>query len=185
MASVQVRIGDFEDGVLPDVCASSGDAADGLYRIRFAHTPGWAIVIALVLFPVGLIVIPFARVSVTGYLPFTDLVQERMRAARHNSLVRLGVLATFMVLVVWALWLLDHDLAVVPLAFGVVGCGVLALMASSPRGSVGGRLESNRRWVRLTDVSGAFAYEYERQLDRHRAERRAQNQPAPRSPDLG
>jgi hypothetical protein len=91
---VRVRIEDFEDGVLPSVCVSTGARPDRLYRIGFSRTPVWSVFVALFLFPIGLLGIPLARSRTTGYLPFTDEVQERMHRARRTQLTRAGALAT-------------------------------------------------------------------------------------------
>ena len=173
MARVRVRVDDFEDGAMPPVCASSGATADGIYEMTFTRTPGWAVVIAFLLFPWGLIVVPFARTSTTGYLPFAEAAQQRMRDARRVALQRLALLGTCTVLLTWGLWLLDHDTALAALVIGLLGCAPLAIMASRPRGSVGGRLDPNGRWLRLDDVDDTFATAYLSQLERRQITRRA------------
>jgi hypothetical protein len=41
VARVAVRVVDFGDGVLPRVCASSGDEATRLHRMQARHNPWW------------------------------------------------------------------------------------------------------------------------------------------------
>jgi hypothetical protein len=168
-----VRVGDFEDGVLSMVCCSSGRTADDFYSVRFTRTPGWAVFLAIVAFPWGLIAVPFSRLAVSGFLPFTDESQARMREARRVSLQRLALLGGLTVFGTWVIWLVDRDIALIVLVIGLVGCGVLGLMAGRPRGSIGGRPESNGRWVVLTDVAPEFADAYASKLAVERADRRA------------
>ena len=175
MASIRVRVGDFEDGILPMVCCSSGRTADDLYSVRFTRTPGWAVFLAFIAFPWGLIAVPFSRLTVSGFLPFTEDSQTRMRKTRRDSLQRLALLGGLTVFGTWVLWLVDHDIALIMLVVGLVGCGVLGLMAARPRGSVGGRPEANGRWVVLSDVAPEFADAYASQLATERVNRRATN----------
>jgi hypothetical protein len=180
MASIRVRIEDFEDGVYPDVCASSG-ATGGtrLYRADISSRVGW-VWLLLLGGPVGLlaaiVLSVVLRKTAKGYLSYTDAVQRRIR--RRSQRMLWGVVASLAV-VAGSLLLSTagtsayRGLAVAGFAGGVLGVVVFAFFWSNPPGSVGGALDSTGRWIDLDPVSTRFADAYEQQEARRRAARRA------------
>src|SRR5689334_11445957 len=101
MASIRVRVEDFEDGVYPDVCASSGvEGGTRLYRAEATYRPGW-VWLLLLGGPFGIVVavvLSFAlRRSVPGYVPYQPTVQSTIARQRQRfaagGLVALGVFA--------------------------------------------------------------------------------------------
>ena len=177
MAAVRVRIDDFEDGVLPGVCASSGAAGARLYRIDVStRTPGW---LWLCVFGgpagivVGLVLSGVLRKSATGYVPYTEDVHATLRERRRTySWFLIGGLAA--VVGGLALSLVDGyaALGVVLMVGGFFLAAFFGFLWSNVPGSVGGTLDSTARWVVLDPVSARFAEDYEAQeADRRRARR--------------
>ena len=172
---MRVSIDDFEDGIVPMVCASSGRPAAGLYRIRLIRTPMWPLLLVL-LGPLGWIAIPiacyFSRTTVVGYLPFTEAAQQRMRIARRHALQLAGLSAAVGVVLVINAAGYGQTL----LGWAGLGSLVVALAflwrAGRPPGSVGGRPEPGHRWVTVTSVSAEFAAAYTHQLEADRLARR-------------
>lgn len=180
MASVRIRIDDFEDGVLPEVCASSGAPSERLYKTDISsRTPGWVwlcvlggpfgIALALVLAAV-------LRKTAHGYLPSTDEVQARLQVRS-----RLGArcfVASIALLVVGLLLATTAEgfgpLGAVIMGVAAVSALVAAFLFSNVPGSVGGHLDSTSRWVELEPVSPWFVAAYDAQESARRAERRAQ-----------
>ena len=179
MARVRVRIEDFEDGVLPDVCVSSGAPADGRSASSIStRTSGW---LWLFVFagPFGivgaLVLASVLRKTAHGRLPYARAVQdrlaERMRTYAWFAVSSIGLFAG-------GLALAQAD------GFGPVGTVVMfgaafvgaffVFLWSNPPGSVGGHLDSTGRWVELDPVSPRFAAAYERQEADRRAARRAE-----------
>jgi hypothetical protein len=180
MAGVRVRIGDFEDGAVPWICASSGEPADDLYLIRMRRAAAWAWAVALLFFPFGLIVLFLADVTAQGYLPFTHEAQRAMRQARRHALVLAGWAAGLGLLLTWIGVLVDPRIGLAALVAATVVSLLFLVKAARPAGSVGGRPDSTLRFVDLTHVHPTFAAAYERQVAVARAQRRAVAwQPAP------
>ena len=180
MASVRVRVEDFEDGVLPLVCVATGAPSDRLYKVEAtSRAPGW-VWLFLLGFPWGLFLIPLVagatRKRTWGFVPYTDahqtVVSRRVRMAAWCAVS--GAAA----LVLGFLLLLQQGYGVLGFGFAVVG-GVAALVGGflglNPPGSAGLTLDRTGRWVELDPVSPAFARAYEDQEARRRAARRAES----------
>jgi hypothetical protein len=178
MAMVRIRIDDFEDGVLPPVCASSGRDGARLYASEISSkTPPW---LFLLIFggPMGivaaLVLASVLRKSANGYLPYAVEVQDRMRLRAR--------LATRWFVGSIALLVCGLVLATAAEGFGALGAvimGIAALSAvvaaflySNLPGAVGGQLDSTARWIELDPVNARFAAAYEAQEAARRAARR-------------
>ena len=179
MASVRVRIDDFEDGVLPLVCAGSGVPSERRWKVEAtSRTPGW-VWLFLLAFPWGLLAIlvlsAALRKRTPGFVPYTDAhqaaVQGRVRTAAWFAV-------SGMALVVGGVALLTQP-GFRPLG-AVVAAGAAFVTAFSyflwlnPPGSAGLTLDRTGRWVELDPVAPAFARAYEEQEARRRAARRAE-----------
>jgi hypothetical protein len=178
MTRVALRIDDFEDGTVPQVCASSGRQADRLYGVKARYIPRWPLVF-LLLGPVGLIITLVVSTGVDrevgGYLPLSDEAYRRSVAARRTWAGRAvgAVAATFAVGL--ALANVSHA-ASAPLLAAIVGGVVVAgcsVRAARPPGSVGASLGRNGRSVELSGASTRFAEAYADQEARRRAARQA------------
>jgi hypothetical protein len=134
--SVRIRLADFEAGALPAVCVASGASPDRSFRVRLR--------------------------TVSGYLPYADGVQRRLRRRRVVWLV----LAALGVVVGVFGWSLAETYAFRGWAVALVGLGVALLtvfgyLAADPPGVVQVRLDRSSGEVVLTGVSAAFADAYE------------------------
>jgi hypothetical protein len=180
-SSVRVRIDDFEDGVLPLVCVSTGAPAEHRYRVSATSKTSGAVWLALLAGPVGLVLAvalsSILRRRTEGLLPYTDEQQlrilGRVRTAAWGAVAALGVAVGGFLLMARTeggfagLGLLLCALALVVAAFA----GFLWL---NPPGSAGATIDSTGRWVELDPVAPAFARAYEEQEARRRAARRAE-----------
>jgi hypothetical protein len=177
MATVRLRIDDFEDGVVPAICAGSGAPADRNYVVRASsRAPGW-VWLALLGGPGGLLLALLLsgvfRKSTSGYLPYDDAYQDRMRARIRMAGAVAGAGA---VAAVAGFALLDGTWGGLGLLFfvgGLLTASVGAFFWFNPPGSVGATLDSTVRWVELDNASPAFVRAYEAQEARRRAARRA------------
>ena len=181
MATVRVRIDDFEDGLLPGICAATGAPAERTYRVEAtSKAPAW-IWLFLFAFPWGLVVIAvlgrLLRTSTTGYVPFTPahraLVSGRIRTAAWATVIAAAV-------AVGSLLLVAASSASAFRSLGLLGMGGAVLVAVlgyflwlNPPGSVGMTIDGTGRWVELDNASPAFVAAYEAQEAQRRAERRA------------
>jgi len=179
MATVRLRIDDFEDGVLPGICAGSGAPADRNYVVRAtSRAPGW-VWLALLAGPGGLLLVLLLsavfRKSTTGYLPYDDAYQDRMRSRIRVA----GVVAVAGVAAAVAGFALGGSYRGLGFLFfvgGLLAASVGAFLWFNPPGSVGLTLDSTVRWVELDNASPAFVRAYEDQEARRRAARRAEAQ---------
>jgi hypothetical protein len=185
VARVAVRVVDFEDGALPRVCASSGDEATRLYRIRARHDPLWPL---LLLFagPIGWVAVLVISASVGrelhGYVPFSDAAHRRMVRSRQARMQVTVSALVGMVVTAFSLAVLGRGSAAV--GVGIIGLLVAAvggLAAMRPAGSVGASLNPNSRTVDLSGVSRRFVERYEDQEAARRAERQARLRSADRT----
>jgi hypothetical protein len=178
--AVRVRIEDFEDGVLPLVCASTGAPADARYGVRATGpSPGW-VWLFLLGGPIGwLLAFGLAGTvrssSTLGMVPFTDAHQDALQA-RIRRLAWTTVGGVALLVAGLALGGTSGE-AFSPLALLFVAVGfALALVAGflwlHPPGSVKATIEGNGRWVVLTPVAAAFVEGYEAQEARRRQARR-------------
>lgn len=175
---MRIRIDDFEDGVVPGVCAGTGAPGARLYHVSASsRTPGWAW-LGLFAGPAGIVFVflaaVFLRKTAEGYLPYVDQHQDRMR---RRIRVSAGVAAGGFALAVVSLLPL-RTVGFATLGYLGVALGGLALVAglflwANPPGSVGLTLDSTGRWVEVDNASPAFAVAYEQQEARRRAARRA------------
>jgi hypothetical protein len=181
VASVRVRIDDFEDGVYPDVCASSGVAGGArLYGDQATYRPGWVwllvfggppgIIAALVLSSV-------LRRSVPGYVPYAETTQDTL-LRRQSRFVQGGLVAAAvdvgsLLVAVLSDGSAYRTLSTLGLVAGAVGVVAAVFFWANVPGAVGTHLESNGRWVVLDPVSRRFAAAYEEQEARRRRSRRA------------
>jgi MFS family permease len=181
VASVRVRIDDFEDGVYPDVCASSGVAGGArLYGGQATYRPGW---VWLLLFggPPGivgaLVLSAVLRRSVPGYVPYTEATQDTLlrRQARfvQGAVVAGAVLVGSLVVAGLSDASGYRTLSMLGFGAGVVGVLLAVFLWTNVPGAVGTKLESNGRWVVLDPVSARFAAAYEEQEASRRRSRRA------------
>jgi hypothetical protein len=176
VAAADIRIDDFEDGVLPPVCVVTGRPADGYRPYRFGRTPGW-ILFALVLGPVGIVVLLVlaltTRRTVSGYLPVCDDALAHGRRWRRNGWI--AVLAGGAVDVFFAFVFDSFGNRALFVVSEAVGAGLVVAglwIVARPPGSVGGRPDRVERWVHISPVSVAFFDAYERQERRRMDERR-------------
>jgi hypothetical protein len=180
MAGVRVRIEDFEDGVYPDVCASSGvEGGTRLYRADISSQSRW---VWLLVFagPMGILAAlalsGLLRKTASGYVPYTPAVQERLRQrARTFAWVVVGSIGLLLGSGLLAAQGPSAYQGLGALGFiaGTIGVLVFTFLWSHVPGSVGGHLDSTGRWIELEPVSAAFAFAYEQQEARRRAARRA------------
>ena len=187
MAKVRIRIDDFEDGLLPGICAASGAPGARLYHADIpSKAPAW---VWLLVFagPAGivlaLLVAQFARKVAHGYVPYADEVQAVLRErSRRYALAVVSCVALFTtVLVLLATGGLGVGSASGFRTLGLVLCGAALLgglvfffLWCNLPGSVGGNLDSTGRWIELDPVSAGFAAAYEAQEADRRAARRAE-----------
>ena len=183
MATVRLRIDDFEDGLLPGICSSSGADGARLYRIAVSsRMPGW-LWLAVFGGPVGIfaafVLSGVLRKTAYGYVPYTDEVHNRLRARARRSAQGLATcIAVFCgsFVLSWAGPFSGgggfRGIAFL-LAVGAFVVGlVCAFFWANVPGSVGGFLDSTTRWVELGPVSERFALAYEQQeADRRQARR--------------
>ena len=88
MATIELRVDDFEDGVLPRVCASSGEPADGLVPVPGdAWRLAWPVLL-LLFGPIGfvamVVVMALLHGHVDGWLPLSDRAHAGSRACRRR-----------------------------------------------------------------------------------------------------
>ena len=177
MASVRVRIDDFEDGVLPGVCASSGVPGARLCRIdASSRTPGW-LLLCLLGGPfgiiAGLVLSGALRKTASGYVPYSYHVHAKLQD-RLQTYAWLGVGGVAGIVGGLGLSMADGygPLGVVLLAGGFFLAAFFGFLWSNVPGSVRATLDSTSRWVVFDPVSAAFAEAYEAQeADRRRARR--------------
>ena len=176
MADVRLRIDDFEDGMLPPVCVSSGAPTATQYIVRAHRQPWWPLVF-LVLGPVGLPIALVALVgthrSVSGSLPFDDEVQRTSAASRRVR--SSGAILAFVLTVATVLVAAGAGSTTAAVVAGLVGALTTVafwVAAERPRGSVGLQLSREGRWVVARGVSPVFVGAYERQEQARRATRR-------------
>ena len=180
MARVRVRIDDFEDGVYPDVCASSGvEGGARLYRAAISSRSPWlwllvlggpaGIIAALVLHAV-------LQKTAHGYLPYAEAVQvrlyQRSRRFAWAAVASLGVVVGSLLLTTSGTSGF-RGLGALGFVAGIVGMLAFGFLWSNVPGSVGGRLDTTGRWIVLDPVNDRFAAAYEQQEARRRAARRA------------
>jgi hypothetical protein len=169
---------DFEDGVLPRVCASSGAPGDRLYHSNIDYAPAWPFLF-LLLFPFGILIAIVLRFTLTrraeGFLPYADHIQRHMRVSRRHGWIATGIGAG--VIAGGGAGLMGRAIQPVFTAMLVVGILVVVgglIRACYPAGSIGGKPDANGRWIELAPVSNEFADAYEAQERQRRAERRAE-----------
>ena len=182
MASVRVRIEDFEDGLLPAVCSSSGAPATRLYTASMSSRgSGW---VWLLVFagPVGvvaaLVLSQLLRKTAHGYLPYSDETHRVLRdRSRRYAQGMAGCLALALVSLLLLAMATEAGFRNLGIAVGavtvLVGAGFAFLWWNVP-GSVGGHLDASGRWIELDPVSANFAAAYEQQEADRRAARRAE-----------
>jgi hypothetical protein len=176
VGSVDLRIDDFEDGVLPSVCVVTGEPTERFRRFDFAHTPG-VVFLALLLGPFGILVVIALAAStrrvVGGRLPVSDEAVARGRAWRRRGWTL--VVAGVAVLCLFA-YMFDSFGGAGLLVIGGGAGVVLALaglwLVARPPGSVAGRPDRAGRWVTISPASEAFADAYAAQEARRIAARR-------------
>lgn len=177
MARVAVRVVDFEDGVLPRVCVSTGDEATLLREMRALHRPWWPLLLIL-LGPIGwilaLVIASSVSRELSGWVPFSEAANERMKQSRRTRLrFALGALVGAIV-TGFSLAVMGRDSAA--LVVGLIGLVVAAvgwLAAGQPAGSISVSLNPNGRTVDLTWVSRRFSESYQDQEARRRDARQA------------
>lgn len=178
MATVRLRIDDFEDGVLPGLCAGTGVTADRNYVVRAtSRAPGW-VWLALLAGPGGVLLVLLLsgvfRKSTTGYLPYADAYQDRMRSGIRVAGGLAGAGAAAAVAGSALLGGPYRGLGFFFLVGGLLAASVGVFLWFNPHGSVGLTLDSTVRWVELDNASPAFVRAYEEQEARRRAARRAE-----------
>jgi len=184
MATLRVRVEDFEDGVYPDVCSSSGvEGGTRLYRADATYRPGWVWLLLLggpPGFVVAVVLSIVLRRSVPGYVPYAPSVQAAVLRRRNRFaqgfVVALAVFAGSLALSMSSRGGTGlSGLAALGFVFGGLGLTITLFFWCYPPGSVGAKLQSNGRWVGLEPVSNAFAFAFEQQESRRRAARRAES----------
>ena len=178
MARVRIRIDDFEDGLVPGICASSGRPGARLYHAEIpSRGAAWVWLLAFA-GPVGIVVALILtgvlRKSAQGYLPYREEVQEliRLRSSRYAQ----GLVASLTLLTAaFVLSVASRDFRPLSVLLGiaaVVGAMGFGFFWINVPGSVGGHLDGTGRWIELDPVAPAFAAAYEAQEARRRAARR-------------
>ena len=186
MSAVRIRIEDFEDGVYPDVCASTGVFGETRLYERTVSTkaPGW-LLLGLLAGPVGivaaLVLSGALRRSATGVVPYHPTAQHRI-ARRRELAARVALVG--LAVDIGSLVLLSRTggfdgIALVGLGLGIVAAVVGGFFWINVPGSVGGTLDSTSRWIELDSVHPRFAAAYEEQEARRRAARRTDSTAGP------
>jgi hypothetical protein len=185
MAAGRIRIDDFEDGVLPGVCAGTGAPASRLYQVNAtSRMPGW-LWLAVFAGPAGILFLAlggsFLRKTARGCLPYADGHQAAMRRRIRGW----GLMAAAGLVVAVLALVIRSNVGFANLALLLGAAGLVALLLglflwANPPGAVGLTLDSTGRWVELDNVSPAFAAAYEQQEARRRAARRAELEDRPR-----
>ena len=179
MASVRIRIDDFEDGVLPGVCAGTGAPGARLYHVTASsRTPGWAW-LALFAGPAGFVFLllagSFLRKTAQGYLPYSEHHQARML---HRIRTSAAVAAGGLVLLVLSLFVRTGigfgNLGIAGFVVGGITVTLGVFLWANPPGSVGLTLDGTGRWIEVDTCSNGFAFAYEQQEARRRAARRSE-----------
>ena len=181
MAKVRIRIDDFEDGLLPGICAASGADDARLYHAQIpSRAPAWVWLLVLT-GPGGillaLLVAHLARKVAHGYLPYTDELQAVLRVrSRRFAQGFVGSVALFVASLVLVATGASGFRVLGMLAGGaaVLGGIVFGFLWSNVPGSVGGHLDGTGRWIELDPVSARFAEAYEWQEADRRAARRSE-----------
>ena len=180
MARARIRIEDFEDGVYPDVCASSGaEGGTRLYRVQISNRVRWVWLLVLG-GPVGIlaavVLSGVLRKTASGYVPYTPAVQARLQQ-RVRTYAWIAVASAVVAVGSLLLGLSGDDGFDTLALLGVLGGSAFVLVALflwvNPPSSVGGALDSTGRWIELDPVSARFAAAYEQQEARRRAGRRS------------
>lgn len=170
MATIELRVDDFEDGVLPRVCASSGEPVNARYGFRATHSSAWPVLLLLA-GPAGfvamVVVMALLHSRVDGWLPLSDRAHQAVRASRRRALRRLGELlvvgAGGVALLAWFQW---TTLLVIVVLVGSVSIGWCVATVFRPEGSLGLRLSRNGRVVTIIDASDEFVAAYRAQEER-------------------
>lgn len=185
MARVAVRRDDYEDGVLPQICALSGDRAEVLVEHRSAAGIGPAGLLLLVLGPVGVVALIILdrtmSVEARGLIPMSRAqLAERKGARRRCS----GVALAGLLAVAVGVGLLTSRSLLGALPSAVMGLGALLAVGGWVMPlltGISGRPDKTGRSVELTGVSPEFARAYRAQ-DERRAEARRQAAATPTAP---
>src|SRR3954447_23378148 len=150
----RVRATDIEDDVLPGVCVVTGEEGDGHWRGRYDN-PAGALWLLLLFGVLPFVIARFlTRHVVEGLLPISTRGIAIVRAARRRW--RIGALTALGCAVVGVVVGFEARSGLVA---GVgLGLALLILVVSSFRYAdpVGGSVEQNGRWVRLTGTHPAF-----------------------------
>lgn len=169
MDRIRIRVEDFEDGVLPNLCIATGRPADGCSKAVAITGLGWGVLLpvlgALVLniggFVAGLVILSLMTRRVQGLLPWTHAASEVSRQARrHRWILAAATAAVTAGAAALAFIAGSLQVMLVSAIIGGLVVGGLALSANSPPGSVKLRLESNGRWVEVRNVSPDFVAAY-------------------------
>jgi hypothetical protein len=172
MAEVSLRVDDFENGVLPPMCASRGVTPARPRRLRASYQPTWPLVFVL-LGPVGLLIAFVAMVGMTrhvdGWLPRSDEVVERGKRSRSAAFTAVCIVAATSLIGVLALMSVGaRSPALLVGALGVVAVVAALWRAGHPRGHIPARLTANGRRVILRNIDQVFAAAYDEQSRWHR-----------------
>lgn len=173
MDRVRIRVEDFEDGVLPNVCIATGRPADGCSKAVAITGLGWGVLLPVlgvltlnvVGFVAGLVILSLMTRRAQGLLPWTHAACEVSRQARRHRWILAAATAVVTAgAAALALIAGSRQLTLVSVIVGGLVVGGLALSANSPPGSVKLRLESNGRWVEVRNASPHFVSAYRDQL---------------------
>ena len=176
MAQVTVRVEDFEDGVFPSVCASSGVPVEKFRRSTARYEPGWPLVFCL-LGPVGVVIALVAIGALTrtvdGWMPVDPDVVDRVHRVRRVAWTT-AIAITGVTVAATALLFSSSagTAATLVLVLGLAGAGFALYRAANPPGKVKARLAPNGRTITLTRVHPEFVVDYKDQEWRRRAARR-------------
>lgn len=178
MAAVEIRRDDYEDGVLPQVCAFTGARAEVLVDHRSHRGAGAGVLFFLLLGPVGLIIVlvvdRLMRVDAKGLVPMSRQALADRAAVRHRwKVIALGGLvatAAGVAIAVTAGAQLQ-TMGVVVAAGGLL-VAVLAYVGPALTG-VRGRPDRTGRSVALSGVAPEFARAYRAQESCRAEARRA------------
>lgn len=178
MAEVEIRRDDYEDGVLPQVCAFTGVRAEVLVDHHSHRGAGAGVLFLLLLGPVGLIIVlvvdRLMRVEARGLVPMSrQALADRAAVRRRWNVVVLGGLVATAAGVAIAVTAGANlaTMGVVVAAAGFV-VAVLAYVAPAFTG-VRGRPDRTGRSVALSGVAPEFARAYRAQDSRRAEARRA------------
>jgi hypothetical protein len=151
VASLEIRAGDFERGVLPAVCPKHGATTmDTSQRRFYTRTPAWLIALIVISLALALIVALAIRSGLSGRLPRCE---QCLRAKRRTVTV-LAALWLALIVGFWPITVAGGAVAAV--WFVLLVLVVIGSITASGHWSVSGWLTKDKSLIHLRNVHPEF-----------------------------